>query len=109
MVIISAPFSNKFRDKDKEFMAIFCSGFLRKKMQPTVMPYRKEKYPLPSPSRLSKNDPFYDEIIWRHEEACGKGLSTYEDPKTKLKVFTAAYHLKRGACCGSGCRHCPFV
>jgi hypothetical protein len=23
-------------------------------------------------------------------------------------VFTAAYHLKRGACCGSGCRHCPF-
>ena len=23
-------------------------------------------------------------------------------------VFTAAYHLKRGRCCGSGCRHCPF-
>jgi len=23
-------------------------------------------------------------------------------------VFTAAYHLKRGQCCGSGCRHCPF-
>lgn len=23
-------------------------------------------------------------------------------------VFTAAYHLKRGYCCGSGCRHCPF-
>jgi hypothetical protein len=23
-------------------------------------------------------------------------------------VFTAAYHLKRGSCCGSGCRHCPF-
>jgi hypothetical protein len=23
-------------------------------------------------------------------------------------VFTAAYHLKRGACCGSGCRHCPY-
>jgi len=25
-----------------------------------------------------------------------------------LMVFTAAYHLKRGACCGSGCRHCPY-
>ena len=25
-----------------------------------------------------------------------------------LMVFTAAYHLKRGYCCGSGCRHCPF-
>ncbi len=23
-------------------------------------------------------------------------------------VFTASYHLKRGFCCGSGCRHCPY-
>ena len=23
-------------------------------------------------------------------------------------VFTEEYHLKRGFCCGSGCRHCPF-
>jgi hypothetical protein len=23
-------------------------------------------------------------------------------------VFTAAYHLKRGTCCGNGCRLCPF-
>ncbi len=23
-------------------------------------------------------------------------------------VFTAAYLLKRGTCCGSGCRHCPY-
>lgn len=23
-------------------------------------------------------------------------------------VFTAAYHLKRGYCCGNGCRHCPY-
>ncbi|MGC4059126.1 MAG: DUF5522 domain-containing protein [Chitinophagaceae bacterium] len=23
-------------------------------------------------------------------------------------VFTEKYHLKRGYCCGSGCRHCPF-
>ena len=25
-----------------------------------------------------------------------------------LLVFTAWYHLKRGSCCGSGCRHCPY-
>jgi hypothetical protein len=25
-----------------------------------------------------------------------------------LFVFTAQYHLKRGYCCGSGCRHCPY-
>lgn len=23
-------------------------------------------------------------------------------------VFTAAYHLRRGFCCESGCRHCPY-
>ena len=25
-----------------------------------------------------------------------------------LLVYTAAYHLKRGYCCGSGCRYCPY-
>ncbi|MGI4831763.1 MAG: DUF5522 domain-containing protein [Janthinobacterium lividum] len=23
-------------------------------------------------------------------------------------VFTAQYHLHRGYCCNSGCRHCPY-
>ncbi|MCO6045782.1 DUF5522 domain-containing protein [Aeoliella sp. ICT_H6.2] len=23
-------------------------------------------------------------------------------------VFTAGYLLRRGKCCGSGCRHCPY-
>lgn len=23
-------------------------------------------------------------------------------------VFTALFHLERGHCCGSGCRHCPY-
>jgi hypothetical protein len=23
-------------------------------------------------------------------------------------VFTATYHLRRGYCCGSRCRHCPY-
>jgi hypothetical protein len=23
-------------------------------------------------------------------------------------VFTEKYHLKRGYCCKSGCKHCPF-
>ena len=23
-------------------------------------------------------------------------------------VFTAGYHLRRGYCCESGCRHCPY-
>ncbi|WP_373521066.1 DUF5522 domain-containing protein [Aquiflexum sp.] len=23
-------------------------------------------------------------------------------------VFTAQYHLRRGYCCDSGCKHCPY-
>ncbi|MBC6697401.1 DUF5522 domain-containing protein [Hymenobacter puniceus] len=23
-------------------------------------------------------------------------------------VFTEQYHLRRGSCCGNGCRHCPW-
>ncbi|MBO1438254.1 DUF5522 domain-containing protein [Meiothermus sp. CFH 77666] len=25
-----------------------------------------------------------------------------------LLVFTETYHLRRGYCCGSKCRHCPY-
>ncbi len=25
-----------------------------------------------------------------------------------LMVFTEKYHLKRGYCCESNCRHCPY-
>jgi len=25
-----------------------------------------------------------------------------------LMVFNAGYHLRRGYCCGHGCRHCPY-
>lgn len=25
-----------------------------------------------------------------------------------LMVFTEQYHLRRGYCCQSGCRHCPW-
>lgn len=43
-----------------------------------------------------------------HEEACQAGLMSYKDPDTGYSVFTALAHQKRGRCCGSGCRHCPF-
>jgi hypothetical protein len=31
----------------------------------------------------------------------------YYSPEGYL-VFTEQYHIKRGYCCQSGCRHCPF-
>jgi hypothetical protein len=24
-------------------------------------------------------------------------------------IFTALFHIKRGQCCGNGCRHCPYI
>ncbi|HUQ39956.1 MAG TPA: DUF5522 domain-containing protein [Acidimicrobiales bacterium] len=43
-----------------------------------------------------------------HDAAVERGEPGYTDPYTGLFVFTAAYHLARGECCDSGCRHCPF-
>ena len=25
-----------------------------------------------------------------------------------LMVMTESYHLRRGYCCGNGCKHCPY-
>ena len=41
-------------------------------------------------------------------EAIAQGLDGYQDPESGLFVFTSAYHLRRGTCCDSGCRHCPY-
>ncbi len=39
------------------------------------------------------------------ERALGEEDFYFEGPYV---VFTAAYHLKRGYCCNSNCRHCPY-
>jgi hypothetical protein len=31
----------------------------------------------------------------------------YKSPEGYI-VFTEKYHLKRGYCCRSGCKHCPY-
>lgn len=40
-----------------------------------------------------------------HSASCEEDC--YHDSNGNV-VFTAAYHLKRGTCCGNGCRHCPY-
>ncbi|MFN8288419.1 MAG: DUF5522 domain-containing protein [Chitinophagales bacterium] len=37
-----------------------------------------------------------------------EGEHYYVDKATGFVVFTAKYHLLRGYCCNSGCRHCPY-
>lgn len=50
-----------------------------------------------------------NEIDALHARAVADGKDTYVDPETGYEVFTSAYLLRRGICCGSGCRHCPFA
>jgi hypothetical protein len=37
-----------------------------------------------------------------------KTSSDYYEEDGKI-VLTAAFHVKRGSCCGKGCRHCPYT
>ena len=43
-----------------------------------------------------------------HEEACMNKADFYKDPTTGYSVYTEYAIKKRGKCCGSGCRHCPY-
>lgn len=47
---------------------------------------------------------------WRraHRRALKNGESSYIDPQTGFHVFTEIGLKRRGCCCGSGCRHCPY-
>ena len=43
-----------------------------------------------------------------HSLACQRRDNGYIDPNTGFFVLSAHYLNQRGACCGSGCRHCPY-
>ena len=47
-----------------------------------------------------------DEVPSREDAPLQEGIDYYLD--NGLLVFTAAYLRRRGYCCESGCRHCPY-
>ena len=51
---------------------------------------------------LSKSD---YEVVECHKQAEQNNRDSYKDPATKYLVFTKSFHLRRGKCCGSACRH----
>ncbi|MBC7386222.1 MAG: hypothetical protein H7301_08705 [Cryobacterium sp.] len=52
-----------------------------------------EKTPNSNPSELRDRAP---------------GVDTYIDPDSGFTVFTREFHERRGRCCQSRCRHCPY-
>ncbi len=49
-----------------------------------------------------------DHVAELHDRAVERGEAGYTDPRTGLFVLTSAWLARRGRCCGSGCRHCPY-
>ena len=56
------------------------------------------------PVKLDEDPPGKQKAESQSDELCPEDFY-YEGP---YLVFTAAYHLKRGYCCNSDCRHCPY-
>jgi hypothetical protein len=63
---------------------------------------------LPLVSRLSPRHGGYASILAAHHEAVRTSAPGYIDPTSGFFVFTATELWDRGACCHSGCRHCPY-
>jgi hypothetical protein len=43
----------------------------------------------------------------KYNQTLKEGEDYYFNPQGLL-VFTEAYHIKKGMCCGNGCLHCPY-
>lgn len=53
-------------------------------------------------------------MSWEEDDMSGFSKKPRLDPEDfyyseeGFIVFTEKYHLKRGYCCKSGCKHCPY-
>ena len=52
---------------------------------------------------MKRSDDWIEDLYLK--EFLGPKDSYWENGKM---VMTERYHVKRGSCCGSGCKHCPF-
>ena len=63
----------------------------------------------PDPTRLDPGRVDYQAVLAAHGRALDASEDGYLDPSTGWWCFSAAYLWSRGACCDSGCRHCPYL
>jgi len=54
------------------------------------------------------DDPDHSEAVLARLARLGLGPGDCYFTEEGYLVFTEQYHLKRGYCCQSGCKHCPF-
>lgn len=77
-----------------------CPRCLTEALRPHIAAYIAA---VPKPAR--KNNPAF--TTHARPGALVEGLDFVKDSRGYM-VFTEWYHLKRGDCCGNGCRHCPY-
>ena len=65
---------------------------------------RVQEYIAAVPRAERRNNPAF--TAHRRPGALVEDLDFYKE--RGLMVFTEWHHLKRGDCCGNGCRHCPY-
>jgi hypothetical protein len=85
------------------------SGESTSRRPPASEPLAGRSLAEPHPDRLSPTAPDYAQIVGAHADALDRGDNSYTDPRSGLMVLTAAYLARQGFCCGSGCRHCPYL
>jgi diphthamide synthase (EF-2-diphthine--ammonia ligase)/ABC-type hemin transport system substrate-binding protein len=71
--------------------------------------WQRVNFPVNDIDEIEDTVPHDFDFSVRHEKACAAGNLTYEDPETGYTVMTEIAHKRRGKCCGSGCRHCPYA
>jgi hypothetical protein len=62
----------------------------------------------PLTSRVDPGRSDHAAIVAAHARSLALGEGGYADPSTGFFVFDAQALWDRGACCSSGCRHCPY-
>jgi hypothetical protein len=78
-------------------------------MTPENEPIADRPLTEPAESRLPTDNLYRLEILAVHAAAMDASDPGYLDPQTGLFVLTASFLASQGACCKSGCRHCPFI
>lgn len=64
---------------------------------------------VPSKDRFNYGDTNAKARLEAYLDSLEQGSDFYFDVPTGFLVMTAFKHIKRGYCCNSGCRHCPYV
>ncbi len=76
-----------------------CPACLKIAVQQKIAEYVQTITPENAPNSIAKDFNTNKNLV--------EGIDYYTNEDGNL-VFTTWYHLKRGTCCGNGCKHCPY-